>query len=48
MKVWEVQGRGLDSLKLVDRPDPRNIKDNEVLVNMKAATLNYRDLIIII
>ncbi len=47
MKVWEVRGKGIDSLSLSNRKFPKNLKDNEVLVKMKAATLNYRDLIMV-
>ena len=47
MKAWEVQGRGIESLKLVERPKPEEIADNQILVNIKAASLNYRDLIMI-
>ena len=47
MKAWEVQGRGIESLKLVERPKPEKIADNQILVNIKAASLNYRDLIMI-
>ena len=39
MKVWEVRGKGIDSLSLSNRKFPKNLKDNEVLVKMKAATL---------
>ena len=46
MKIWEVKGLGLDSLSLAET-NIRPIADNEVLVEMKAATLNYRDLIMI-
>ena len=47
MKVWEVRGKGIDSLSLSNRKFPKNLKDNEVLVKMEAATLNYRDLIMV-
>ena len=47
MKAWEVQGRGIESLKLVERPKPEKIAENQILVNLKAASLNYRDLIMI-
>ena len=46
MKVWEVKDLGLDNLTLTDK-DIKSIADDEVLVEMKAATLNYRDLIMI-
>jgi len=45
MKCFELQGPdGFDALKLVDRPVPQ-IGTREVLVRLKAATLNYRDLL---
>ena len=46
MKIWEVKGLGLDNLALVEKNN-KSIADNEILVEMKAATLNYRDLIMI-
>ena len=46
MKIWEVKDLGLDNLALTERAI-ENIADNEVLVEMKAASLNYRDLIMI-
>ena len=47
MKVWEVKGKGIESLSLSNREFPNTLKDTEILVKMKAATLNYRDLIMI-
>jgi NADPH:quinone reductase-like Zn-dependent oxidoreductase len=45
MKVWEVQSnQGLDALKLVDRAEPRP-EPGQVLIKMRAASLNYRDLL---
>ena len=45
MKCYELQGPdGAESLRLVDRPVPQPAAD-QVLVRMKAATLNYRDLL---
>ncbi|ANV99826.1 zinc-dependent alcohol dehydrogenase family protein [Bradyrhizobium icense] len=45
MKCYELQGpSGIDGLALVDKPVPTP-GDGEVLVRLKAATLNYRDLI---
>ncbi len=44
MKVFEIQGDfGLDNLKPAERPDPRP-GPGQVLVRMRAASLNYRDL----
>src|SRR4029453_4601151 len=45
MKVYELQGpEGIDGMKLVDKPMPVP-GPGEVLVRLKAATLNYRDLL---
>lgn len=45
MRVWEIQeAYGLDHLKIVERPKPSPAK-GEVLLAMKAASLNYRDLL---
>jgi len=46
LKIWEVKDLGLDNLTLTEK-DIKSISDDEVLVEMKAATLNYRDLIMI-
>src|ERR1700758_3059594 len=42
MKAFEIQEFGIDKLALVDREEPRP-GAGEVLVRMKAASLNYRD-----
>ncbi|MGY3622470.1 NADPH:quinone reductase-like Zn-dependent oxidoreductase [Bradyrhizobium sp. USDA 10063] len=45
MKCYELQGPdGSEGLRLVDRPIPQPAAD-QVLVRMRAATLNYRDLL---
>ena len=45
MKVWEVQSKeGLDALTLVEKPEPQP-KAGQVLLKMRAASLNYRDLL---
>jgi len=47
MKVWEMAGAtGLDNVQLVEKPVPTPAP-GQVLVKMKAATLNYRDLLIV-
>lgn len=48
MKAYEIQteGEGLERLRLVDREDPRP-GAGQVLVRMRAASLNYRDQIMV-
>ena len=46
MKVFQIQdGWGMEHLKLATRPDPRP-GPGQVLLRMKAASLNYRDLLV--
>ncbi len=45
MRVWEVQNEwGIDSLRLVEKPEPEPGL-GEIVVAMRAASLNYRDLL---
>lgn len=47
MKVYQIQDSfGLDSLKMVDQPEPKP-GTGQVLLKMKAWSLNYRDLLVI-
>ena len=46
MKAYEIQDFGIDKLAIVDRDDP-TLGDDEVLVRLKAASLNYRDLMVV-
>lgn len=47
MKVYEIRERfGLDALKLTERPQPQP-GPHEVLLRIKAASLNYRDLLVV-
>jgi len=46
MKAFTTRGDGIDALKLNDRPIPE-IKTGEILVRMMAASLNYRDLLVV-
>jgi len=47
MKAYELQGSfGIDSLKLVERPEPRP-GPAQVLLKMLAWSLNYRDLMVV-
>lgn len=45
MKAWQLQDWDRSSLKLIEASKPKIINDYEVLVNIKAASLNFRDLI---
>lgn len=47
MKAFEIQDQfGLDSLKLAERPDPAP-GAGQVLIKLRAASLNYRDLLMV-
>ncbi len=46
MKAYEIEEFGIDKLALVDRPTPEPAA-GEVLVKFHAASLNYRDLMIV-
>src|SRR5438876_12342215 len=47
MKTYALHaGFGFDNLKVVDRPDPQP-GHGQVLVRMKAWSLNYRDLLVV-
>jgi NADPH:quinone reductase-like Zn-dependent oxidoreductase len=47
MKLYEIRERfGLDALTLTERPQPQP-GPHEVLVRLKAASLNYRDLMVV-
>ena len=46
MRVWQVPSFGIDSLELVDRATPQP-GPGEVLVKIHAASLNYRDLMMV-
>ncbi len=45
MKCYLVDGNGLETIKLTERPNPIP-NDQEVLVEVRACSLNYRDLMI--
>jgi NADPH:quinone reductase-like Zn-dependent oxidoreductase len=45
MRVWSLTAPGLEHLTLEQRPDPIP-GPNDVVVRVKAASLNYRDLMI--
>lgn len=46
MKCYVADGRGLESIKLIERPSVEVIGDRDVQVEVKACSLNYRDLMI--
>ncbi|MEO7652581.1 MAG: NAD(P)-dependent alcohol dehydrogenase, partial [Bryobacteraceae bacterium] len=46
MKCYEIQKFGVENLAVVDRPDPSPAK-GEVLIEMRAASINYRDLMMV-
>lgn len=47
MKAFEIRDKfGLDSLRLVERPDP-SPGPGQVLLKMKAFSINYRDLLVV-
>jgi NADPH:quinone reductase-like Zn-dependent oxidoreductase len=46
MKAYEIQQFGVENLSLVERDTPQP-QSNEVLVRMRAASLNYRDLMMV-
>lgn len=47
MKAWQLQDQwSIEALALVDKPQPRPGR-GEVLLRMKAASLNYRDLVVL-
>lgn len=46
MKCYTVDGTGLDSLRLVERPNPGDPAPGEVLVDVRAVSLNYRDIMV--
>ena len=45
MRAYELQGRGIDSLAIVERPSPEP-GPGQVRVRIRAGSLNYRDLLI--
>ncbi|HJW41301.1 MAG TPA: NAD(P)-dependent alcohol dehydrogenase [Rhizomicrobium sp.] len=48
MKVWQIEGAyGIDNLRLADAPDPAP-GPGQIVVEMKAASLNYRDLLTVL
>src|SRR5215213_10964771 len=46
MRAWTISSFGLDSLRLDDRPEPTP-GPGHVVVQVRAVSLNYRDLLIV-
>lgn len=46
MKCYTTDGTGYDGLRLDERPDPGEPGPGEALVDVKAVSLNYRDLLV--
>lgn len=46
MRAWQIPSFGVESLELVERPDPRPGR-GEVLVAVRAISLNFRDLMMV-
>lgn len=46
MRCYTVDGSGLDSLRVTERPDPGEPGPGDVLVDVHAVALNYRDLMV--
>lgn len=46
MQCYITDGTGLEGLRLVERPEPGDPGPGEVLINVHAVSLNYRDLMI--
>ena len=46
MKAYQLQAYNLDALKLIDLPEP-SVGGNDVLVRIRANSMNYRELLIV-
>ncbi|WP_446741871.1 zinc-dependent alcohol dehydrogenase family protein [Silvibacterium acidisoli] len=46
MKFWRISSFGVDKLEMAERPDPQP-GPGEVLIAVKAVSLNYRDLMVV-
>ena len=48
MKAFELQNNfGLENLKLIERPEPKIQNSNDVLIKIKATSLNFRDYLVV-
>jgi NADPH:quinone reductase-like Zn-dependent oxidoreductase len=46
MRVWQIPSFGVESMELIERPDPAP-GPGEVQVRVRAVSLNYRDLLVV-
>lgn len=46
MRAWQLTQFGIDGLSLIDAPEP-TLADGQVLVRVRAMSLNYRDLLVV-
>ncbi|MBT3938176.1 MAG: NAD(P)-dependent alcohol dehydrogenase, partial [Pelagibacterales bacterium] len=47
MKTWQLECFNLESLIIEEKSNPKIVNKNDVLIKIKAASLNYRDLIMV-
>ena len=47
MRTWQLNAYNIDDLKIEDKPVPKIVNQSDVLIQMKSASLNFRDLIMI-
>ena len=47
MRTWQLNAYSIDDLKIEDKPVPKIVNQSDVLIQMKSASLNFRDLIMI-
>ena len=47
MRTWQLSGYSIDELNIEDKPIPKIIDKYDILIKMKSASLNFRDLIMI-
>jgi NADPH:quinone reductase-like Zn-dependent oxidoreductase len=47
MRTWQLNGYSIEKLNIEEKPVPKIINKSDVLIQMKSASLNFRDLIMI-
>ncbi len=47
MKLWQIPSFGIDNVEVAERPTPQ-LSHGQVLVRIRAVSLNYRDLLVVI